>query len=906
MALFVGSYEYIDENFVGESSDDLFILGPGNEVALGGFGVDRAQLPRSLQEYSSAVLFPEEGVVALTIKAQNSFEDDSFYFLEGIESLEFSDTTIDILSLVENYAIDANNPNELIPYTNLEAGQYEYIQENFSSTSQALYSPGLGDANIIASQSEYDSVVLPGDIEWDVVFSGSRATISLQAKNSFAEPSTYVIRDANVIMGSNSGYWYSSEDNDWYVSDVYDLKSGMYLFGEGEYGEPAPVPTPTPEPTPAPVPTPTPATNPELETDTYYDFGSFEKGENFVYEAEVDAGGIFDIYFTATGSQVVYSYFELYDFTDDLDLTLYKSDGSGYSKVASSQEFSDVEETIFKGLTPGDYILEVSHYEDLDNSALASPFAISFDSDYFYNNSILPDDVLFASQWHLLNIGQAGGLDNEDIVAPEAWKIRESSPDVIVAVIDGGIQLDHPDLDDNLWINSDEILGNGIDDDNNGYIDDVVGWNFPANSNSPYPDDHGTHVAGIIGAEGNNSRGVTGVTWDTQLMSLDVFNGGDGAYDSDIIEAIYYAADNGADVINMSLGFTELYTTITDWRTIDPNSYSAYYEALSYAVSKGATVVIAAGNDDLIADIHLSIPAAFSSVIDGVISVAAIANTGNLTDYTNYGSLVSIAAPGGTDDLGGGILSTVTSSRYEEFPGTSMASPIVAGAAALIKAENPNLLPRDIEKIITDSATKYKELGASVQDGNYLNLKEALVLAQTFEPTFSAELVPTPTPAPDPSPAPVPTPTPAPVPTPTPEPEPYDGIIQSVRGKGKLKGTKVADAFTFDSFEAFTKKAADKIIGFNASQGDTIAVSYIAFPGLTGLSALSLAKTKSKKQLKQLSMEDYNFVYFEKKGRLYFDGNGAEKNWGNSDEGGLVAILKGKPELTVEDITLLA
>ena len=113
----------------------------------------------------------------------------------------------------------------------------------------------------------------------------------------------------------------------------------------------------------------------------------------------------------------------------------------------------------------------------------------------------------------------------------------------------------------------------------------MVGWNFPDNFNSPYPDDHGTHVAGIIGAEGNNSRGVTGVT---QLMSLDVFNGGDGAYDSGIIEAVYYAADDGADAINMSLGFTESYTTITDWRTIDPNGYSAYYEALSYAVAKGA------------------------------------------------------------------------------------------------------------------------------------------------------------------------------------------------------------------------------------------------------------------------------------------------------------------------------
>ena len=140
----------------------------------------------------------------------------------------------------------------------------------------------------------------------------------------------------------------------------------------------------------------------------------------------------------------------------------------------------------------------------------------------------------------------------------------------------------------------------------------------------------------------------------------------------------------------------------------------------------------------------------------------------------------------------------------------------------------------------------------------------------------------------------------------TAEPEPYDGIIESVRGKGKLKGTKVADAFTFDSFEAFTKKSADKIIGFNASHGDTIAVSPNAFPSLTGASAISFVSTRSKKEFKQMSKEDYDFVYFEKKGRLYFDGNDAEKNWGNSDEGGLVAILKGKPELTAEDITMLA
>ena len=130
--------------------------------------------------------------------------------------------------------------------------------------------------------------------------------------------------------------------------------------------------------------------------------------------------------------------------------------------------------------------------------------------------------------------------------------------------------------------------------------------------------------------------------------------------------------------------------------------------------------------------------------------------------------------------------------------------------------------------------------------------------------------------------------------------------IESGRGKGKLKGTKVTDTFAFDSFEAFSKKAADKIIGFDSSDGDIIAVSAVAFPGLEDVSDISFASTKRKNELKQLSKDDYDFVYFEKKGRLYFDGNGSDKQWGNIDEGGLVAILKGKPELTADDITLLA
>ena len=162
----------------------------------------------------------------------------------------------------------------------------------------------------------------------------------------------------------------------------------------------------------------------------------------------------------------------------------------------------------------------------------------------------------------------------------------------------------------------------------------------------------------------------------------------------------------------------------------------------------------------------------------------------------------------------------------------------------------------------------------------------------------------------EPEPEPVPTAEPEPIPEleleQTPEPEPYDSIIESVRGKGKLKGTNSADAFTFDSFDIFTKKAADKIIGFDTSDGDTLAVSAVAFPGLEGSTSIGFASTKSKKKLNQFSREDFDFVYFEKKGLLYFDGNHSDKDWGDSEEGGLVAILKGKPEVSMDDFTLLA
>ena len=473
-----------------------------------------------------------------------------------------------------------------------------------------------------------------------------------------------------------------------------------------------------------------------MSTDNMYDWGALARGDNYYLEESVSPGDVYEIYFSYDGSRTLYPYFDLYDFTDDLDLYLYQlnSSGSEYFNIKSSEESGSEEETLFKGITAGDYVLQISHYENIDGISGDADFTVALDAQSYYEEAVIPNDQYFDLQWHLINSGQAGGLDNEDILAPEAWNLRSKSPDITVAIIDSGVQLDHPDLTNNIWINSDEIFWNGVDDDGNGYVDDASGWNFPASSPYPFPDEHGTHVAGIIGAEGNNGIGVAGVSWDVQLMPLDVFNGSKGASDADIVNAIYYAANNGADVINMSLGSTYYNANLSDFKRYEPYGYSLYYDALTYAVNQGITVVIAAGNDDLNNDTHLSVPAAFSEAIDGVISVASLSNSGDLSWYTNYGSSVTIAAPGGNADgsVVGEIISTVPYSNYYGISGTSMASPIVAGAAALIKAENKDLSPADIEDILTGSADKYREWDYLVEDGNYLNLDEALSLAKSF------------------------------------------------------------------------------------------------------------------------------------------------------------------------------
>ena len=246
----------------------------------------------------------------------------------------------------------------------------------------------------------------------------------------------------------------------------------------------------------------------------------------------------------------------MYGLENELEIELLDASGGliegGFSNGTEDEEF-------FRVLDNGSYQIKLKSEE---NNTLNSNYSFEIDTKSFNDYALLPNDPEFNKQWHLFNTGQAGGVGNMDILMPEAWGIVNSSPEIVVAVIDDGVDYEHEDLKNNIWINSGEIPGNNEDDDGNKYKDDVRGWDFINNHNDPMPskvkrenqtyiNDHGTHVAGIIGAEGNNNIGITGMSWNVKLMPLRVL--GNGGLDEHIYDAIRYAADNGANIINLSL-----------------------------------------------------------------------------------------------------------------------------------------------------------------------------------------------------------------------------------------------------------------------------------------------------------------------------------------------------------------
>jgi subtilisin family serine protease len=284
-----------------------------------------------------------------------------------------------------------------------------------------------------------------------------------------------------------------------------------------------------------------------------------------------------------------------------------------------------------------------------------------------------PNDPWYASQWALTRIAAA-----------EAWDTCRGSEQIVVAVIDTGIDYTHRDLRDNVWRNEAELYGlPGVDDDDNGYVDDVYGYNFAYNNSDPVDDHgHGTHCAGIIAAEGNNGIDTTGVCWKAQIMSIKILDAqGDGT-SADAVPAIYYAVANGADVISGSWG--------------GPDESQLVKEAVAYARRQGVIVVAAAGNKDTDTPFY---PAAYPDVI----AVAATEPSDARWYLSNYGNWVDVAAPG-RDILSlraaGALGNTGPDPFTSKLSGTSMAAPYVAGACALLLAANPLLTCDEVEQIV--------------------------------------------------------------------------------------------------------------------------------------------------------------------------------------------------------------
>lgn len=339
----------------------------------------------------------------------------------------------------------------------------------------------------------------------------------------------------------------------------------------------------------------------------------------------------------------------------------------------------------------------------------------------FTRSSKMPfNDPLLSQQWHYNNTGSVnGGIEGADINLFKAWEVNTGSNTVLVSVVDGGINVNHPDLIDNLWINEAELNGKpGVDDDGNGYIDDIHGYCFVADTGDLYPDDdaHGTHVAGTVAARNNNGIGVAGVAGGdgtsgsgVRLQSAAIFrkgyrNGGDGA------TAIKYGADNGAVISQNSWGYryvTGIFTTppslkaaidyFTKYAGTDENG-----NQLPNSPMKGGLVIFAAGNDGRE---YNSQPAAYEKAV----AVASMAPNFKKASYSNYGEWVDITAPGGDQDFYGtraGVLSTlakeITGADYGFYQGTSMACPHVSGVAALVVSHlgGPGFTSEELREIL--------------------------------------------------------------------------------------------------------------------------------------------------------------------------------------------------------------
>jgi subtilisin family serine protease len=349
---------------------------------------------------------------------------------------------------------------------------------------------------------------------------------------------------------------------------------------------------------------------------------------------------------------------------------------------------------------------------DVRSWAASSTGVRYVEPDFVITTNRIPNDPSFSRLWGLNNTGQTGGVADADMDVAEAWDTTTGSRSVVVGVIDTGIDYRHPDLAANMWRNPGETAGDGIDNDRNGFVDDVYGWDFANNDADPFDDEgHGTHVAGTIGAVGNNGTGVVGVSWTVSLMALK-FLGADGSGST----SAAIAAINYATRMRQSYG-VNIVATNNSWG--GGGSSTALRDAIAAGGAAGILCVAAAGNESANNDVTPSYPANYPS--DAVISVAATDASNRLASFSNYGATtVDVAAPGV------GIYSSVPGAAYASYSGTSMATPHVAGTVALLAAANPQATAAQIRTAILSTAVPVSSLAGKVATGGLVNAAAAV------------------------------------------------------------------------------------------------------------------------------------------------------------------------------------
>lgn len=422
---------------------------------------------------------------------------------------------------------------------------------------------------------------------------------------------------------------------------------------------------------------------------------------------------------------------------NDSIIVVYKQDASLQEKKSARNlvlaKISDLDadevDDAYSNLLNGriaNFKLDSMSTKDALKKIQGHPAVLYAEPDYVVSIGGIPDDSRFSELWGMHNTGQTGGVNDADIDAPEAWEISTGTKDVVVGVIDTGVDHSHADLTDNMWVNPGEIAGDGVDNDGNGYVDDIYGINAITGAGDPMDDQgHGTHVAGTIGAKGNNAEGVAGVNHTTAIVGCKFLSAAGTGSSSDAIKCIDY-------MVGLKNSGVNLRVLNNSW---GGGGFSqAVYDSITASEQADMLFVAAAGNDAVDNDVNPHYPSSYDH--DSVLAVAGTNHTDGMYSASQWGlTSVDIAAPGRN------VLSTVPGNGYATFSGTSMATPHVAGAAALALAVNPELTTAELKELIMTTGDDNAAYQGLTVTGKRLNVKNALDNADPT-PGFNLKVTP--------------------------------------------------------------------------------------------------------------------------------------------------------------------